>query len=141
MAHLLRRSYLITLLLILLLGRTTFAGPSGPGVKVPSPDENAKAKYGYHWSICDSCAEPESVYYDSKSDLIFVSNVVGIPDKKDGNGFIQTLDVGGKIKTSKWVTGLNGPKGMRSREDTLFGLLISTKWSPSALKLGKLERK
>ena len=55
---------------------------------------------------------PESVLYDSISGNIFVSNIQGAAQKKDGEGFISLLDNNGHIKNLKWVSGLNAPKGM-----------------------------
>ncbi len=63
---------------------------------------------------------PESVLYDSDSGNIFVSNIQGSPMKKDGNGFISMLDNNGHIKTLKWVTGLNAPKGMAIFDGKLY---------------------
>lgn len=74
----------------------------------------------YTWSGCDNCSEPESAYYDQATDTIFISNVGGAPDGKDGKGWIQKVDSGGKMKGSQWVTGLNAPKGMRSHNGTLW---------------------
>ncbi len=74
----------------------------------------------YSWSGCDNCSEPESAYYDEATDTIFISNVSGAPNEKDGKGWIQKVDSGGKMKGSQWVTGLNAPKGMRSNKGTLW---------------------
>src|SRR5690242_16082702 len=55
---------------------------------------------------------PESVLYNSAQKVYYVSNVVGTPTDKDGNGYISQLDENGKIVNQKWVTGLNAPKGL-----------------------------
>lgn len=72
------------------------------------------------WQVCDSCSAPESIYYDQTTDTLFVSNIVGKGDEKDGKGWISKLTPQGKTIQSKWVSGLNAPKGMRSSGDTLW---------------------
>jgi outer membrane protein assembly factor BamB len=102
-------SYMKALLIIstiLGLGFTAHAA-----IKVPGK---------YTWSGCDTCAEPESAYYDEATDTIFISNVGGVPNEKDGKGWIQKVDSGGKMKGAQWLTGLNAPKGMRSYKGTLW---------------------
>lgn len=69
---------------------------------------------------------PESVIYDSKRDLIYVSNVNGSPAAKDGNGYILSCDLEGNIIKEKMINGLNGPKGMAIFNDYLFVSDINT---------------
>ena len=64
------------------------------------------------WATQRDMDTPESVFYDQQKDLIYVANIGGQPADKDGNGFISVLKPDGSIKNLKWVTGLNGPKGM-----------------------------
>lgn len=63
---------------------------------------------------------PESVYYDSQSETIYVSNINGNPSLKDGNGFISQLSPQGKILKLKWAEGLNAPKGIAVYKDNLY---------------------
>jgi sugar lactone lactonase YvrE len=63
---------------------------------------------------------PESAVYDAKRNIVFVSNVNGQPNDKDGNGFISTLRPDGTIIKLKWVDGLNAPKGMVLVGDRIF---------------------
>lgn len=73
------------------------------------------------WSNCEACDHPESVYFDTQSGFLFVSNVGGEdPTKKDANGKIQKLDLEGKVISDKWIHGLDAPKGMRSHKGTLW---------------------
>lgn len=72
------------------------------------------------WSLSDSVAAPESVYFDADSGLLFVSNISGEGDKKDGVGWISKIGLDGKPIQNKWVEGLNAPKGMRSTGDLLW---------------------
>lgn len=90
-------------------------------IQVPAPGTGQpKGGYTFSWSVCDTCSSPESAYYDSQSKFIFVSNMAGAPDQKDGNGWIQKLTAGGKVVATKWVTGLDAPKGLRSFKGTLW---------------------
>ena len=57
-------------------------------------------------------ANPESALPDVKAGIIYVSNVNGAPDAKDGNGFISKVSLDGKMVAEKWATGLNAPKGL-----------------------------
>lgn len=63
---------------------------------------------------------PESIIFDSKQKAYYVSNVVGTPVDKDGNGYISKLDDKGKIINQKWITGLNAPKGMGIHNGKLY---------------------
>lgn len=55
---------------------------------------------------------PESVIYDAERHILYVSNIGGDPEEKDGNGFISQLSMKGEIVRLKWIAGLNAPKGM-----------------------------
>lgn len=54
----------------------------------------------------------ESVLHDEKKDVLYVSNINGQPDAKDGNGFISTVSLDGKVTAASWATGMDAPKGM-----------------------------
>jgi hypothetical protein len=72
------------------------------------------------WNITTDFAAPESAYYHSGSNSIFVSSINGQILEKDGNGYISRLSPDGKVVAAKWVTGLNAPKGIRSVGNTLW---------------------
>lgn len=74
----------------------------------------------YLWQVNDQVANPESVYYDPESKMLFVSNISGEGTTKDGIGYIQKLSPSGKMIRSHWVKGLNAPKGMRSHLGKLW---------------------
>ena len=40
---------------------------------------------------------PESVIYDSKNDVLYVSNITDHPFKKDGTGYISKIGLDGSI--------------------------------------------
>ncbi|MEE9439328.1 MAG: hypothetical protein V3V14_10040 [Saprospiraceae bacterium] len=55
----------------------------------------------------------ESLIYDDKTSNYYVSCINGVPPtKKDGDGFIAIIDSRGNIVNSKWLSGLNAPKGI-----------------------------
>jgi len=72
------------------------------------------------WTTTDGLKTPESVLYDAASNSIYVSNIDGNPNIKDGNGFISVLDTDGKMRKLQWVTGLNAPKGQAISKGNLY---------------------
>ncbi|MDP3643570.1 MAG: ATP/GTP-binding protein [Bacteroidota bacterium] len=74
----------------------------------------------WQWTTADGLKTPESILYDVSSNNIFVSNIDGQPSEKDGNGFISVLGAEGKLKTLKWITGLNAPKGLAIHNGNLY---------------------
>ncbi|MCK9399435.1 MAG: hypothetical protein M0Q51_05500 [Bacteroidales bacterium] len=72
------------------------------------------------WETPPELKVPESVCYDSAGMELFVSNINGKPNDKDGNGFISKLSPDGKILELRWMTGLNAPKGMGIYKGKLF---------------------
>lgn len=72
------------------------------------------------WQTETSFEQPESVAYDSKQNLLFVSNVSGAPNEANGEGYISQLSVDGNLIEQHWLTGLNAPKGMALVGDTLY---------------------
>ncbi len=63
---------------------------------------------------------PESAVYDSRTNIVFVSNIHGKPNEKDGIGYISTLRPDGQIIQLKWVEGLHAPKGMIVVGDKIY---------------------
>lgn len=76
------------------------------------------------WSLSEGLNAPESAYLDARSGYLFVSQVGlrpgGSPMDKNGDGVISKLSPAGKVIDAKWVTGLNSPKGLRSRAGMLW---------------------
>ncbi|PAF45534.1 hypothetical protein BKH40_03190 [Helicobacter sp. 11S02629-2] len=67
----------------------------------------------------DGLASPESVFVTKHH--VYVTNVGKFaPIAKDGDGFVSLLDHHGNIIHKKWITGLDGPKGMNMIGDTLY---------------------
>ena len=62
----------------------------------------------------------ESVLFDAGKNVLYVANIVGAPDGKDGNGFISKVSTDGAITELQWATGLDAPKGMGLHGNSLF---------------------
>jgi sugar lactone lactonase YvrE len=91
----------------LLAGLLGLCGPAAaePPVKAWEAD-------GFVW--------PESVAFDSKRGLLYVSSMGGPPLEKTGAGFITKLSLDGQVLERAWVAGLNAPKGMAIHEGRLY---------------------
>jgi sugar lactone lactonase YvrE len=63
---------------------------------------------------------PESAVYDSRTNIVFVSNIHGEPNAKDGVGYISTLRPDGSVIQLKWVEGFHAPKGMIVVGDKIY---------------------
>ena len=72
------------------------------------------------WETPKELMVPESVFYDADRHVLYVSNIAGKPTEKNGQGFIAQVNLDGTIKTLKWVTGINAPKGMGVHKGTLY---------------------
>ena len=112
---------------------TTTGGGSG-GFTGGSPSMEGLIRLTPAWEITDGLSNPESVFYHAPSDQLFVSNVAGGGTDKDGEGWISIISPLGEMISDQWVTGLNGPKGIRATEtmlwvsdiDRLIGITIET---------------
>jgi sugar lactone lactonase YvrE len=72
------------------------------------------------WQTSQELMVPESVMFDADKQLLYVSNIVGKPTDKDGQGFISQVTLDGAIKKLRWVEGMNAPKGMGIFKGTLY---------------------
>lgn len=72
------------------------------------------------WSTDTLLRVPESVLLDSKANLLYISNIEGKGDEKDGKGFISKLSTDGKIIALRWASGLNAPKGLGMAHGNLY---------------------
>lgn len=72
------------------------------------------------WETDTLLKTPESVLFDAKAQLLYVSNIDGTPDGKDGKGSIGKVGLDGKIIVTDWVKGLNAPKGMGIYKNKLY---------------------
>ncbi len=72
------------------------------------------------WASKKELKTPESVLFDSRSRILYVSNINGKPLDKDNNGFISQLSLEGKIIKLNWSTGFHAPKGMGIYGERLY---------------------
>jgi hypothetical protein len=72
------------------------------------------------WQTDSTLKVPESVYYDAARKVLFVSNIDGAPDGKDGKGSVGKVGLDGKIIQTDWVSGLNAPKGIGIWKNNLY---------------------
>jgi len=62
------------------------------------------------WQSDTTLKNPESVRYDGKSKILYVSSIGDFD--KEGTGFICKMGLDGKMLQHHWVTGLTAPKGL-----------------------------
>jgi DNA-binding beta-propeller fold protein YncE len=72
------------------------------------------------WETKPELPVPESVLYDEKRQLLYVSNIEGEPWGDDKQGSIGKLKLDGTIVATQWVTGLSAPKGLALRGNLLY---------------------
>lgn len=73
------------------------------------------------WTSAAELQAPESVIYDQKRDVLYVSNINGGPMDDDQNGFISKLSTDGAVLELRlFENGLSAPKGMAIVNDHLF---------------------
>jgi hypothetical protein len=72
------------------------------------------------WETPEGLNIPESSHYNAGDKTIYVSNIVGMHNIKDGIGYISKLNEKGEFITKEWVTGLNAPKGIDCTKDKLY---------------------
>src|SRR5688500_20255536 len=74
------------------------------------------------WETEATLKTPESVYFDAKRKVLYVSNIDGEPWTADGKGSIGKVGLDGKVIAAEWVTGLDCPKGMAlDRKSVVLG--------------------
>ncbi|MFI5153024.1 MAG: ATP/GTP-binding protein [Chitinophagales bacterium] len=72
------------------------------------------------WQTDSALKVPESVFYDGMAKLLYVSNIDGAADAKDGKGSVGKVSLDGKIIKTDWVGGLNAPKGLGKFNNKLY---------------------
>jgi len=72
------------------------------------------------WQVTEGLLQPESIVQTVKGNGYYVSNVNGKPSEADGNGYISLIANNGTMKNTKWIDGLNAPKGMSIFNNTLY---------------------
>ena len=79
-----------------------------------------KATVQKMWATDTILKVPESVLVDDKENCLWVSNIDGAANGKDGKGSISKLSKTGTPINLDWITGLNAPKGMAKYKQELY---------------------
>ena len=87
---------------------------------VSAQDAFVSPKLEKVWTSPDGLNVPESACCNSTEGIIYVSNIVGMHNIKDGEGFLSKLNGQGEFITKEWVKGLNAPKGIGCTKKKLF---------------------
>jgi hypothetical protein len=72
------------------------------------------------WVVEDCAGAPSHALYDPESESLFISQVSGAGDEKDGDGVISRLNLKGDVLQCTWAEGLNAPKGLARQARTLW---------------------
>lgn len=80
----------------------------------------ATPKLEKKWETEATLKVPESVYFDAKRSVLYVSNIDGEPWGDDKQGSIGKVGLDGKVIAAEWVTGLSAPKGMAVHNNLLY---------------------
>jgi sugar lactone lactonase YvrE len=99
---------------LLLLFATLFMACQSPKKEISEPEVKSSVAptLTMKWETDSVLTTCESVIYDPANDILYVANINGVPDAKDGNGFISRVSLDGKVADEQWVTGMDAPKGM-----------------------------
>jgi sugar lactone lactonase YvrE len=79
------------------------------------------------WETEKTFLTPESAVYDSKRDVLFVTNfdnrfVPNLTDDSQFTGYISKVNLNGEIEEQKWISNLYAPTGISIYEDKLYTL-------------------
>jgi len=96
--------------------KTLIAAACLAGTALVAPAQTLTVK----WKSDTTLRVPESVLLDSRNNILYVANIDGAPDGKDGKGFITRMTLQGKIQNLEWVSGLDAPKGMALVKNNLY---------------------
>jgi len=69
------------------------------------------------WESAAELKVPESVRFDARRHVLYVSNIDGQPWEADGKGSIAKLGLDGKVIAAEWIKGLDSPKGLALSDD------------------------
>jgi DNA-binding beta-propeller fold protein YncE len=64
------------------------------------------------WTVTKNVGAPSNALFDPETKTVFVSQISGKGDAKDGVGVVSRLHLDGKMINFEWAAGLDAPKGM-----------------------------
>lgn len=111
---------LIILALVMLGCGNRKSDPAKEAETTPAAESTPTWSLELLWESDTLLRTCESVRYDAEREQLFVACINGKPWEKDGMGFIALLNLDGSIKTGRWVTGLDAPKGMDIHDGHLY---------------------
>ncbi len=91
--------------------------PAAPVPETPAPEaasapaQPATPTLELSWRL-GGLANPESTALSADGAFLYVTNVNGEGEAKDGNGFISRVSTDGRMLEREWSKGFNGPKGV-----------------------------
>jgi sugar lactone lactonase YvrE len=95
----------------------TLLGALAMAAAAQAQAQNPAHKLTKLWETKAVLKVPESVRFDSKRRVLYVSNIDGEPWAVDGKGSIAKVGLDGKVIDAQWVQGLDCPKGMALSDD------------------------
>ena len=72
------------------------------------------------WTVTDCAAAPSHLLYDPESESLFITQISGVGDAKDGVGAISRFDLQGRVIECQWAAGFDAPKGLARYHSTLW---------------------
>lgn len=86
----------------------------------PPPEaETASVSLALRWRV-EGLANPESATLSDDGAFLYVTNVNGEGEAKDGNGFISRISTDGRLLQREFARGLDAPKGIMRGGDALY---------------------
>ncbi len=89
-------------------------------IQLMSQETFVSSKLQKVWETPEGLNIPESSCYNPVDNIIYVSNIVGKHDVKDGIGYISKINIKGEFIDKEWVSGLNAPKGIGIANGRLY---------------------
>lgn len=87
--------------------------------EAPAPAAPEQVRLEQTWRV-GGLANPESAALSGDGAFLYVTNVNGEGDAKDGNGFIARISTSGEVLQREFATGLDAPKGIMLGGDALY---------------------
>ena len=105
-------------LITLFLALTMLAACAAP-MQPDAPRAAAPPTLEEAWRVT-GLAAPESAALSADGAFLYVTNVNGEGDARDGNGFISRIGLDGRMIEREWAQGLDAPKGVARAGDRLY---------------------
>jgi len=101
-------------------GATVLIVACAPYAQAPAQEAQAiTTSMELVWRV-GNLANPESAALSADKRFLYVTNVNGEGDAKDGNGFIARVTTDGRVLEREFSRGLDGPKGIMLAGDALY---------------------